>query len=76
MTKNDFHERLRELLHREPFVPFAVDLRDGGRIVVKRPPVAFSDGWASFIDPVDGALVDFSHRQVKTMTPLEKEASV
>jgi hypothetical protein len=73
MTKHEFHDRLRQLLHREPFVPFAVELRDGGRIVVERPPVVFADGAASFIDPTDGALVEFFHKQVKDFSALEKE---
>ena len=28
MSKNDFHNQLREHLHRKPFLPFVVELRD------------------------------------------------
>jgi hypothetical protein len=76
MAKTAFHNRLRELLHQEPFRPFVVEYRDGRRLVINRPPVVFADGVASFIDPKDGALVDFSHDEVKAMVVLQEEASV
>jgi hypothetical protein len=72
MAKNEFHKRLREFLHRQPFVPFFVQFRDGNRLVIKKPPVVFDDGAASFIDPVDGALVEFFHDEVKVFG-LEQE---
>jgi hypothetical protein len=74
MTKDEFHARLREFLQHQPFAPFVVELRDGRRIVVRQPPVVFSDGAASFIDPDDGALVDFSHEDVQTFGFLEQGA--
>jgi hypothetical protein len=40
--------------------------------VVPRPPVVFCDGAASFIDPTDGALVDFFHNQVKDFVVLAR----
>jgi hypothetical protein len=74
MTKDEFHASLREFLHRKPFAPFVVELRDGRRLVIKEPAVAFSDGGAGYIDPEDGALVDFSHEEVLTFGFLEQEA--
>ena len=74
MSKEEFHARLRQLLAREPFAPFAVDLRDGRRLVVKQRPVVFSDGAASFIDAEDGALVDFRHDEVQSFGFLEQGA--
>ena len=74
MSKEEFHARLREFLGRQPFAPFVVELRDGRRLVVKQPPVVFSDGAASFIDPADGALVDFRQEEVQTFGFLEQGA--
>jgi hypothetical protein len=65
MTKDDFDARLREHLQRKPFAPFVVDLLDGRRIIIKKRQVAFCDGAASFIDPDDGALVEFYHNEVQ-----------
>lgn len=61
---NEFDVTLRNLLKRDVFVPFFVDLDDGQRIVIRQPELAFGGGSASFIDPDDGALVGFSHQQV------------
>ena len=76
MSKKEFHNLLLEYMHREPFLPFAVKLRDGGEIVVKKPPVVWCDGAASFIDvDGDGALVEFLHHQVKSFDVLKKKRS-
>lgn len=74
MSKEEFHAQLRQYLHREPFAPFVVELSDGRRLVIKRPPVVFCDGAASYIDPEDGALVDFFHDEVQTFGLLEQGA--
>jgi hypothetical protein len=63
---------LREHLHRKPFVPFVVELREGRWLAIKQPPVVFDHGAASFIDPVDGALVEFTHKEVKAFGLQEK----
>ncbi len=76
MSKDEFHTSLRQFLGRQPFAPFVVELRDGRRLVIKQPPVVFSDGVASFIDPADGALVDFRHGEVQTFGILEQGAAL
>lgn len=76
MNKKGFHKRLRELLHREPFVPFTVEFRDGRHLLVKKTPVVFDDGIASFIDPRDGSLVDFAHDQVRAFKTQGQEKAV
>jgi hypothetical protein len=55
---------LRKLLKKDTFVPFFVELEGGQRILVREPVLAFGGGSASFIDPDDGALVGFSHKEV------------
>jgi hypothetical protein len=74
MSKDEFHAFLRQFLQHQPFIPFTVELRDGRRLVVKQPPVVFSDGAASYIDPADGALVDFCHEEVQNFGVPEEEA--
>lgn len=76
MSKEEFDSTLRRLMERRPFSPFIVHLMDGRRINVKEPPIAFSDGAASFIDPDDGALVDFSHEEISSFGIREQEVSV
>ena len=73
MSKNEFEGSLRQYLDRDPFQPFVVKLSDGRRLAIQNPPVVFCDGAASYIDPEDGALVDFFHDQVQTFGPLEQE---
>ncbi len=76
MSKKEFHNRLVEYMHREPFVPFVVKLRGGLEIVIKKPPVVWDDGAASFIDlDGDGALVEFLHYQVKSFEVLHQETA-
>jgi len=74
MSKDQFHETLRQYLNRHPIVPFVVGLRDGREILIRRPPVVFSDGAASFIDlDGDGSLVDFFHDEVDVFRPATQE---
>ena len=74
MIKAEFETRLLENVHRRPFRPFVVNLTDGNRIVVKKPPVVYSDGAASFIDLEAEALVEFFHDNTRSIEPLRKEA--
>jgi hypothetical protein len=66
MTPELFDQTLRERTVREPFRPFVVELKDGTRIQVRHPAVAFGGGAAGFIDE-EGALVGFSWREVAQM---------
>lgn len=61
---NEFDATLRQLLKKESFVPFCVELNDGRRILISQPALAFGGGSASLIDSKDGALLGFSHEQV------------
>ena len=73
MNKDEFHALLRQYLHRQPFAPFVVKLRDGRRLAIKQPRLIFCDGSASFIDPDEEALVEFSHAEVLDFGLLEQE---
>jgi hypothetical protein len=63
---------LRDYLNRDPFKPFVVRMTDGRRLAIPRPPVVFCDGAASFIEPDDGALVEFFHDEVQAFGSLEQ----
>ncbi|MBI1832730.1 MAG: hypothetical protein HYR84_14915 [Planctomycetes bacterium] len=75
MSKDEFHARLRQFVHRQPFVTIGVDLNDGRCLLIRKPPVIFSDGAASFIDPQDGALVDFCCEDVHNIRLIEQETA-
>ena len=74
MSQDEFYSQLRQLVHREPFVPFVVQLRDGTRLVIKQPHVAFDPEGAGYVDLDDGALVDFTHDEVTSFGLLEQGA--
>ena len=59
-----FDETLRQLIKKETFVPFYVEMDDGQRIWFRQPALVFGGGRAGFIDPEDGALVSFEHEHV------------
>ena len=69
----EFATTLRRLLNKDSFVPFFVELDSGQRILIREPALAFGGGSAGFIDPDDGALVGFSHKQVVGFNPADRE---
>ena len=50
MNKDQFDETLRQFLRRKPFIPFVMELVDGGQIVVERPRVSFAEGSGCFFN--------------------------
>jgi hypothetical protein len=73
MNEEKFTQLIREFIHREPFVPFQVDLTDGQRIVIDSPSVAFAGTAAGFVSEKDG-LVAFSCEEVTSITRSVAEA--
>lgn len=65
MTAKQVEEKLTDLVHREPFVPFVVELQNGKSLVVPHPP-AFDETGAGFIAS-DGALTDFDFKDVQAI---------
>jgi hypothetical protein len=58
MTPEEFEQRLRTLVRRRPFQPFAVRLLTGERIEVDVPEaVAFGGGRAGYLSPVGEAFL-------------------
>jgi hypothetical protein len=67
MTADEFTEVLKALLHREPFVPFEVELVHGERFTVDRPDVvAYDGGAAGFISP-DEEVHFFDYRNTRSL---------
>jgi hypothetical protein len=62
-----------ELIHREPFLPFVVEMTDGGLLEVPHPRLAINGGGAGFFGP-DGGLVDFEFKSVRSIRVLKGEA--
>ncbi len=74
MTPQQVEEKLTELIHREPFVPFIVEMTDGKSLDVPHAGVAFDDTGAVFIGP-DGGLVDFEFKTVRAIRLTNSEAA-
>jgi hypothetical protein len=66
MTPEQVEEKLIELIHREPFVPFVVEMTDGHSLEIPHPRLAINGGGAGFIGP-DGGLVDFNFKTVRSI---------
>lgn len=71
-----FDETLRQMLRKDAFVPFFVQLENGQRILIRQPVLAFGGGSASFIDSEDGTLVGFTHKQVIGFSAAGQEVGV
>ncbi len=74
MSTEQFENTLRQLVRREPFQTFFVEMLDGSIIEVDRK-VAFGGGAASFISR-DDEWVDFACEDVKAFRTAVPGASV
>jgi hypothetical protein len=73
MTPEQVEEKLIELIHREPFMEFVVELSDGQSLEIRRPGLAINGGGAVFIGP-DGGLVDFWFKNVRSIRMARPES--
>jgi hypothetical protein len=73
MTLKQVEEKLTELVHRQPFMPFVVEMIDGTSLIVPHEGVAFDDTGAVFISP-DGPLVSFEFKTVRAIRLMNSEA--
>jgi hypothetical protein len=71
MTVKQVEEKLTELVHHEPFVPFVVELNDGESLVIPHPP-AFDENGAVYF-AMDGGLVDFWFKNVRSIRFMNSE---
>ena len=74
MPAEQFQNRLRSFLQREPFQPFIVELEEGEAIVVDDPDaLAMGGGAAGYIGPKD--VYFFNHEQVRSIHLAAQEAA-
>jgi hypothetical protein len=66
MTPDQVEAKVIELIHREPFDPFVVEMIDGQVLEVSHPRLAINGGGAGFFGP-DGGLVDFEFKTVRAI---------
>ena len=73
MTPEQVEEKIIQLIHREPFTPFVVEMTDGQSLTVPLPRLAINGGGAGFIGP-DGGLVDLEFKKVRSIRFFGAEA--
>jgi len=74
MTPAQVEERVCQLIHKEPFVPFVLEFHNGQELVIPHPRLAIAGGGAGFVGPEE-ALVDFEFKQVRSIRPWKLEAA-
>jgi hypothetical protein len=73
MTIKQIEEKVVELIHHEPFIPFAFEMMDGEVIEVPHPRLSVDFTGAGFIGP-DGGLVGVEFKDVRSIRLLNREA--
>jgi hypothetical protein len=73
MTPEQVEAKVIQLIHREPFVPFVVEMTDGQSLVIPHPRLAINGGGAGFIGP-EGGIVDFEFKMVRAIRAYDAEA--
>lgn len=73
MTPEQVEERVIELIHHEPFVPFIVDMTDGTSLEIPHPRLSINGGGAGFFG-LDGGIVDFEFKRVRAIRLHNAEA--
>jgi len=66
MTPEQVEAKVIELIHRDPFAPFIVEMMNGMSVHVSHPRLAINGTGAGFIGP-DGGLVDLDFRTVRAI---------
>jgi hypothetical protein len=73
MTPEQVEEKIIELIHCEPFVPFVVEMADGTVVDILHPRLAINGGGAGFFGP-DGGLVDVNFKAVRSIHVMKTKA--
>jgi hypothetical protein len=74
MNPQQVEEKVIELIHREPFIPFVVEMIDGQTLDIPHPQLAINGGGAVFLGP-DGGLVDFEFNSVSRLLDIPTSAA-
>jgi hypothetical protein len=72
MTAKQVEDKLTELVHHEPFIPFVVELVDGQSLIIPHAP-AFDDTGAVLIG-LEDRFVEFEFKNVRAIRQLNAEA--
>jgi hypothetical protein len=72
MTPEQVEEKIIQLIHRQPFFPFVVEMTDGQLLEIPHPRLAINGGGAVFIGP-DGGFVDFEFNRVRSIRMMSSE---
>jgi hypothetical protein len=75
MTREAVEAAIIEWIHREPFVPFQVELTSGEVVLVPHPRLAVNATGAGFIGP-DGGLIDIDFDQVRAIGSVNPRVGV
>jgi hypothetical protein len=73
MTPEQVEAKVIELIHRQPFVPFVVEMTDGQSLEIPHPRLSINGGGAGFFG-LDGGLVDFEFKNVRSIHFIRIEA--
>ncbi len=73
MTLKQVEEKVIELIHRDPFVPFVLDMAGGQSVEIPHPRLSIDTTGAGFIGP-DGGLVDIEFKNVHAVRLLNSQA--
>jgi hypothetical protein len=73
MTPDQVEKKVIELIHRQPFIPFVVEMTNGESLEIPHPRLAINGGGAVFFGP-DGGLVDFEFKTVRSIRFVRIEA--
>jgi len=73
MTPDQVEKKIIELIYREPFVPFGVEMTDGSSLEVPHPRLMINGGGAGFFGP-DGGIVDFDFNTVRSIRETSAQA--
>jgi hypothetical protein len=72
MTIQQVEQKVIELIHREPFVPFVLEMVDGQSVEILHPRLSIDYTGAGFIGP-EGGLVGIEFKNVRVIRLLNSE---
>ncbi len=73
MSPEQVEEKVIELIHREPFMPFVLEMADGSAQMIPHPRLAINGGGAVFLDRKEERFVDVEFKNVRAIRPLTLE---
>ena len=75
MTIQQIEAKMIELKHREPFMPFAVEMADGQLIEIPDGHLVINETGAGYIAD-DGGIIDMDFKHVRAIHLLNSETAV